>query len=73
MTIGSFIVVPADPLLWGLGQIRAFTRDGRCIVEFADLTRETFHPHELELHDRWQEQEPREDVTWVEFAWKDAA
>lgn len=55
MTIGSFIVVTADPLLWGLGQIRQFTAKGRVIVEFADLTRESFHPLELELYDRWQE------------------
>lgn len=68
MTIGSFVVVTADPLLWGLGQIRAFTRSGTCIVEFHDLTREQFHPHELQLHDQWQEQEPAGDITWVEFA-----
>lgn len=73
MTIGSFVVVLNDPLLWGLGQIRAFTRDGRCIVEFADLTREAFQACELELHDRWQEQDIHGEVAWVEFAWKDAA
>lgn len=54
MKVGNLVVVLADPMLWGAGQIRAVTREGRLLVEFGDLSREGFMAHELELLVRWQ-------------------